>query len=147
LYSPMLMSVIGWTTRSPCSRHQRKSSALRVGTRKPGPTSNPCAEKKGHHPSMLPLPPCGASTIDTSTATPTAKRVFLMGAPICFVWGPQAGRQIEFSWGRGVLSYTIRSTRYKQNRPSRDIGGHDRTMEEISEFVLTSVLTLPFLKP
>jgi hypothetical protein len=46
---------------------------------------------------------------------------------------------------RAVL--TGPQARYKQNRPSQDIGGHDRTMEEISEFVLTSVLTLPFLKP
>jgi flavorubredoxin len=37
LYSPMVISVIGWTTRSPFARHQRKSPALRVGTRIPGP--------------------------------------------------------------------------------------------------------------
>src|SRR4051794_30614931 len=37
LYRPRLISVIGWTTRSPCARHQRNSSPLCVGRRKPGP--------------------------------------------------------------------------------------------------------------
>src|SRR3954454_24401459 len=36
-YGPTLISVIGCTTRKPCSRHQRKRSALRIGSRKPGP--------------------------------------------------------------------------------------------------------------
>src|ERR1700731_548552 len=37
LYNPELISVIGWTTRRPFSRHQRKRSELRVGTMMPGP--------------------------------------------------------------------------------------------------------------
>ena len=36
LYSPELISVIGWTTRRPFSKHQRKRSELRVGTMMPG---------------------------------------------------------------------------------------------------------------
>ena len=31
------MRVMGWTTRRPLARHQRKSAELRVGTRMPGP--------------------------------------------------------------------------------------------------------------
>src|SRR5512146_1778892 len=37
LYSPMLISVMGWTTRSSFARHHRKSALFRVGTRMPGP--------------------------------------------------------------------------------------------------------------
>jgi hypothetical protein len=37
LYSPKVISVMGWTTRRPFSRHQRKRSELRVGTMIPGP--------------------------------------------------------------------------------------------------------------
>src|SRR6476619_2463916 len=37
LYSPKVISVMGWMTRRPFSRHQRKRSELRVGTMMPGP--------------------------------------------------------------------------------------------------------------
>src|SRR5207244_6089772 len=37
LYNPVVMSVIGSTTRSPFARHHRNSSALRVGTKIPDP--------------------------------------------------------------------------------------------------------------
>ncbi len=37
LYRPSDISVMGSTTRSPFARHQRKSSALRKGTKMPGP--------------------------------------------------------------------------------------------------------------
>jgi hypothetical protein len=43
LYSPKVISVMGWTTRRPFSRHQRKRSELRVGTMMPGP-AKPSAE-------------------------------------------------------------------------------------------------------
>src|SRR5688572_6604849 len=37
LYRPVLIRVMGWTTRSPFSKHQRRRSVLRVGNRNPGP--------------------------------------------------------------------------------------------------------------
>src|SRR6266853_2822184 len=39
-YMPTDMSVMGYFTRSPFSRHQRNRTALRVGTRMPGPPNS-----------------------------------------------------------------------------------------------------------
>jgi len=43
LYSPMVISVVGCTMRKPCSRHHWNSSALRLGSRKPGPAKHGAA--------------------------------------------------------------------------------------------------------
>src|SRR5215208_6743533 len=54
LYKPTLIRVIGWTMRRPRSRHQRNTSPLRVGKRKPGPGNSGAAPMRAFRSSLLP---------------------------------------------------------------------------------------------
>jgi hypothetical protein len=55
LYRPTLIRVIGWTMRRPRSKHQRSTSPLRVGSRKPGPGNSGAAPMRAFR-SSLALP-------------------------------------------------------------------------------------------